>query len=109
MLQLSNISKQYADRVLFSSASLTINSGERVALFGRNGSGKSTLLKIICGDESVDSGEVVTPKGYRIGFLRQHLSFSKSTVIEEVCSAAWRPRFREIQGGDRSNWFGIFK
>jgi ATP-binding cassette, subfamily F, member 3 len=87
MLQLSNISKQYADRVLFSSASLTINSGERVALFGRNGSGKSTLLKIICGDESVDSGEVVTPKGYRIGFLRQHLSFSKSTVIEEVCSA----------------------
>ncbi len=87
MLQLSNISKQFADRVLFADATLTINSGERVALFGRNGSGKSTLLKIICGDEAVDRGEVITPKGYRIGFLRQHLEFSKPTVIEEVCSA----------------------
>jgi ATP-binding cassette subfamily F protein 3 len=87
MLQVSNISKQYADRILFADATLTINSGERIALFGRNGSGKSTLLKILCGDEVVDKGDVIAPKGYRIGFLRQHLEFSKPTVIEEVCSA----------------------
>ena len=87
MLQVSNISKQYADRVLFADTTFILNSGERVALFGRNGSGKSTLLKIISGDEAVDKGEVITPKGYRIGFLRQHLEFSKPTVIDEVCAA----------------------
>lgn len=87
MLQVSNLEKQYGERVLFSKATLTVAPGERIALFGRNGSGKSTLLKIIAGEESADDGEVSTPRGYRIGYLRQHLEFSHATVLEEVCSA----------------------
>ncbi|MFU0573600.1 energy-coupling factor transporter ATPase [Gardnerella vaginalis] len=38
--------------------SLTINSGERVAIVGLNGSGKSTLAKIIAGLTAPDSGYV---------------------------------------------------
>lgn len=87
MLQVSSIEKHFGERVLFSKASLTVSPGERVALFGRNGSGKSTLLKIIAGEETPDDGDVSTPRGYKIGFLKQHLSFSKPTVLEEACSA----------------------
>lgn len=87
MLQVSSIEKHFGERVLFSKASLTISPGERVALFGRNGSGKSTLLKIIAGEETPDDGDISTPRGYKIGYLKQHLSFSKSTVLEEACSA----------------------
>ena len=87
MLQVSSIEKHFGERVLFSKASLTVSPGERVALFGRNGSGKSTLLKIIAGEETPDDGDVSTPRGYKIGFLKQHLSFSKATVLEEACSA----------------------
>jgi ATP-binding cassette subfamily F protein 3 len=87
MLQINGLEKGFGERLLFSDASLTINYGERVALFGRNGSGKSTLLKIIAGDDSADKGDVHTPKGYRIGYLKQHLSFSHPTVLEEACSA----------------------
>lgn len=87
MLQVSNLEKQFGDRVLFSQASLTVAPGERVALFGRNGSGKSTLLKVIAGEESADDGDVSVPRGYRIGFLKQHLSFSANTVLEEACLA----------------------
>lgn len=87
MLQISGLEKGFGERALFADASITINSGERVALFGRNGSGKSTLLKIIAGEETADKGEVHTPKGYRIGYLKQHLSFSCATVLEEACSA----------------------
>jgi ATP-binding cassette subfamily F protein 3 len=87
MLQVSNLEKQYGDRVLFASATLTVAPGERVSLFGRNGSGKSTLLKIIAGEESADDGEVSVPKGYSIGYLKQHLSFSAPTVLEEACLA----------------------
>ena len=87
MLQVNAIEKHFGERVLFSKASLTVSSGERVALFGRNGSGKSTLLKIIAGEETPDDGDISTPRGYKIGYLKQHLSFSKPTVLEEACSA----------------------
>jgi ATP-binding cassette subfamily F protein 3 len=87
MLQVSNLEKQYGEQVLFDGATLTIAPGERVALFGRNGSGKSTLLKILAGEESADGGDVSTPRGYKIGYLKQHLSFSQPTVLEEACLA----------------------
>lgn len=87
MLQVSNLEKHYGARVLFSEATLTISPGERVALFGRNGSGKSTLLKIIAGEEAPDDGDVSVPRGYIIGYLKQHLSFSQPTVLAEACLA----------------------
>lgn len=87
MLQVSGLEKHFGERVLFSDASFTVSSGERVALFGRNGSGKSTLLKIIAGEETPDDGDISTPRGYKIGFLKQHLSFTHATVLEEACSA----------------------
>ena len=62
-----------------------MNSKQKIGLIGRNGSGKSTLFKIILNEESHDSGEVLIPKNYKIGTLRQHLSFTEKTVREE-CS-----------------------
>ena len=49
MLQLNNISKAYAGRVLFDQASLQLMRGDRLGLVGPNGAGKSTLFNIILG------------------------------------------------------------
>ncbi len=87
MIQLTNITKNYASRELFSSLSFKLNSGNRVGLVGRNGSGKSTLFKLILGEESADSGEVIIPKNYKIGTLKQHLTFSEKTLREESALA----------------------
>jgi len=87
MIQLINISKNFASQELFNKLSFKLNSGERVGLVGRNGSGKSTLFKIILGEESPDSGEVLIPKGYKIGALKQHLVFSESSLREEAALA----------------------
>ena len=87
MIQLINISKSFTGNSLFSDLNFKLNPGNRVGLVGRNGSGKSTLFKIILGELSPDSGEVSIPKGYRIGALKQHLSFSESSVREEVALA----------------------
>ncbi|QOY54786.1 ATP-binding cassette domain-containing protein [Candidatus Sulfurimonas marisnigri] len=87
MIQLINISKSFSSQELFSNLNFKLNSGNRVGLVGRNGSGKSTLFKIILGEESPDSGEVVIPKGYKIGALKQHLEFSESTLREEAALA----------------------
>ncbi len=87
MIQLQNISKNFASQELFNNLNLKLNAGNRTGLVGRNGSGKSTLFKIILGEESADSGEVIIPKNYKIGTLKQHLSFSESTLREEAALA----------------------
>ncbi|MDD5439836.1 MAG: ABC-F family ATP-binding cassette domain-containing protein [Candidatus Omnitrophica bacterium] len=83
MIALKNISKQYAGRALFSEANFDVLPGEKIGLVGRNGHGKTTLFRIITGEESPDSGTVTIPKQYSIGYLGQHLKFTKATVLEE--------------------------
>ncbi len=87
MIQLSNISKSFGEQELFTNLNFKLNSGNRVGLVGRNGSGKSTLFKLILGEEHYDEGDIVIPKGYRIGALRQHLEFSEPTLREEAALA----------------------
>ena len=87
MIQLTNISKNFASQELFNNLNLKLNSGNRAGLVGRNGSGKSTLFKIILGEESPDSGDVIIPKNYKIGTLKQHLTFSERTLREEAALA----------------------
>jgi len=83
VIQVQGISKEYGDRTLFKDATFSINPRERICLVGRNGSGKSTLFKMILGEETPDSGTISIPKGYSIGSLKQHLEFTKPTVMQE--------------------------
>ena len=87
MIQLQNISKNFASQELFDNLNLKLNSGNRAGLVGRNGSGKSTLFKIILGEEHPDNGDVIIPKNYRIGTLKQHLTFSEKTLRDEASLA----------------------
>jgi len=87
MIQLQNITKSFASQELFRELNLKLNAGNRVGLVGRNGSGKSTLFKMILGEETPDSGEIIIPKNYKIGALKQHLTFSESTLKEEAALA----------------------
>ena len=85
MISLKNISKRYAGRVLFSDVSFDVLAGEKVGLVGRNGHGKTTLFRLITGAEEPDEGKIFLPNNYSIGYLGQHLEFTKPTVLEEGC------------------------
>lgn len=71
MLQLINLSKDFAGRVLFANISWHLRKGERVALIGENGAGKSTLMKIIAGLEDSSSGDIQLAKGAKAAYLPQ--------------------------------------
>ena len=89
MLRVTDLSKSYADRVLFSGVSFDIQPRDRLALIGPNGSGKTTLLDILAGAAAPDSGEVVRRKNLTIGYLRQDISpFSERLLIDDMLLAS---------------------
>ena len=89
MLRVSDLSKSFADRMLFSGVSFNIESKNRVALIGPNGSGKTTLLDIVAGTTAPDSGEVVKRKNLTIGYLRQDISpFSTRRLLDDMLTAS---------------------
>ncbi|MGC9942241.1 MAG: ATP-binding cassette domain-containing protein [Verrucomicrobiota bacterium] len=84
MLTVAGLSKSFGGRVLFDDVSLTLQSGERVAIVGPNGAGKSTLLKIILGHEEADAGEVTLIRGTRIGYLPQESEPAGNETILDI-------------------------
>ena len=89
MLNVSNISKSYGDRILFTGVYADIGDRDRIALIGPNGSGKTTLFDIICDNISPDSGNVTRQKDATIGFLRQEINpSSKRQLLEDVMNAS---------------------
>lgn len=84
MLTVAGLSKSFGGRELFDEVSLTLQSGDRVAIVGPNGAGKSTLLKIILSREEPDAGEVTTMRGTRIGYLPQEAEVAGNETILEI-------------------------
>lgn len=58
LLQIKNISKSYAHRVILDEINLEVGKGESIAIIGPSGSGKTTLLNLIAGLDIPDKGEI---------------------------------------------------
>jgi ATP-binding cassette subfamily F protein 3 len=85
MITLSNLSKNFDERMLLENVSLSIFPNERIGLTGPNGAGKTTLFQIILGQMEPSSGTVQIQKGLNIGYLAQEVKVtSDRTVMEEM-------------------------
>ena len=91
MLNITNLSKSYADRTVFSAVDFTVDARDRVAVLGPNGSGKTTLFDIIAGKVTADNGNVTMRKSTTIGYLQQDIwPSSRRQLLEEVANASTR-------------------
>lgn len=70
-IELHHISKAYGEKKLIENFTYIILRDDRLGIIGPNGCGKSTLMKIITGNLSPDSGEVVTGETVKIGYFAQ--------------------------------------
>src|ERR1700722_16721146 len=88
MIQLSNLTKAFGDRILLDHVTWQISPRERVGLCGPNGAGKTTLLRMMAGLDEPDSGGILKPSALTAGYLPQDgLTHAGRTVFEEASSA----------------------
>jgi len=85
VIEITNASKSFGDKILFEDMNITIPQGAIVGIIGGNGAGKSTLFKMITGEERVDSGEIKIGESVKLSYVDQSRNLNDDkTVWEEL-------------------------
>ena len=80
LVDASGLTARRPDRALFEDLSVTIASGDRLAVVGVNGTGKSTLLGALAGSRAPDAGTIRRGQGARVSHLDQDAPLPAGTV-----------------------------
>ena len=87
LIRFENVSLDFGEQKILTSAELAIEPAERICLIGRNGAGKSTTLKLISGEVLPDHGEVIRKTGLIVSELAQSLPEAMDQRVFEVVRA----------------------
>src|SRR5438309_7867463 len=110
-IEVRSITKRFGDFVAVNDISLTVPSGELVALLGPSGSGKTSLLRIIAGLERPDAGQVLfegedaTSRDVRhrgVGFVFQHYALFRHLTVFENVAFGLRVRPRRLRPSEKT-------
>ena len=58
LIEIENVTKRFGELTVLDDVSLSVNSGDIVAVIGRSGSGKSTMLRCINALEPIQGGRI---------------------------------------------------
>ena len=81
IINIEHISKIYGEKTIFDDASFGVQEGDRIGIVGINGTGKSTLLKMIAGEATPDSGQIIRQNGLKIAYVPQNPVFPDDADI----------------------------
>lgn len=86
ILEMDKVSKSYGNMTILKDFEYIFKRGERIGIIGKNGIGKSTFLNMITGNESPDSGTIVTGQTVVYGYYTQKgIKFDeRKTVLETI-------------------------
>ncbi|MEP5759392.1 MAG: ABC transporter ATP-binding protein [Litoreibacter sp.] len=104
-LRLNNITKRFGKLTANDAVSLSLGTGEVLALLGENGAGKTTLMNILFGQYAADEGTVevfgknLPPGNSRaaldagVGMVHQHFALAGNMSVLENISLGTEPLF----------------
>ena len=81
IINIEHISKIYGEKTIFDDASFGVQEGDRIGIVGINGTGKSTLLRMIAGESTPDSGQIIRQNGLKIAYVPQNPVFPEDADI----------------------------
>jgi ABC-type Fe3+/spermidine/putrescine transport system ATPase subunit len=107
-LELAGLTRRFGEQAAVDNVSLSVNSGELVALVGASGSGKTTTLRMAAGYETPDSGRVmldgrditgVPPQKRGFGMVFQHYALFPHMSVQD--NVAFGLEARGVARGER--------
>jgi ABC transport system ATP-binding/permease protein len=103
VVDVRRVSFCYGDQMIIRDLSTRIQRGDRVGIVGPNGSGKSTLLKLVLGELTPTSGDVVLGTRLQLAYFDQHRRIldPEKTVRENLSDSDYvtvRGRSRHVIG-----------
>ncbi|RUM92321.1 MAG: ABC-F family ATPase [Thiomicrospira sp.] len=85
MISTANITMQFGEKPLFENINIKFGNGNRYGLIGANGCGKSTFMKILGGDLTPSSGQVMLDPTDVLGKLKQdQFAYENYSVVDTV-------------------------
>ena len=93
-LNIRQLSKSFADKVIFKDADLSVHSGQHILITGPSGCGKTTFLRLLTGEDSEfqgqiqfidDNGQAHSPSFNDIALIRQNPCIFHLSLRENIC------------------------
>ncbi|AVK60426.1 multidrug ABC transporter ATP-binding protein [Lactobacillus sp. CBA3605] len=96
-LRAENLTRTYGEKTLFDDISFIINEHDRIGVIGVNGSGKTSLLDVLAGITAPEAGQLVQPKNYEIGYLKQQPELDENLTALDAVLAGSQQIFKTIR------------
>ena len=94
LLNATNISYGFGDRIILKNATFRLLKGEHIGLVGANGEGKSTFINLLMGKELPEEGKIEWAKHLKVGYLDQFSSLTKGMTIRDTLKTAFIDMFK---------------
>lgn len=95
LFQLHQISLSYGALPLLDQVNLQIEPGERISLVGRNGTGKTSLMRLMAGEETPQSGNIISAPGTIVTYLTQEIPENITGSVIEIIRSGLQPNLYE--------------
>ncbi|MCD4679206.1 MAG: ABC-F family ATP-binding cassette domain-containing protein [Bacteroidales bacterium] len=87
-LSAEDLTKHYAEQLLFEKLKFSLHKGDKVGLIANNGAGKSSLIKVLLGKDIPDEGIVYLRDSVKLGYLEQEPVFDDKLTINELIAGS---------------------
>ena len=85
VIEADNVRKSFGDRLLIDEMSFRLPPGGIVGVIGPNGAGKTTLFKMICNQETPDSGTIRVGDTVKLAYVDQNRELDpQKSIWEEI-------------------------